>query len=160
MLFNIFGLCVGESAIAVREQMLRWVSNDFNKFSHCSWITLHMNKYKSLTAWMNAMRNPMIPGDQIALYALARMYNRHTLVYTKSSIWSTIASSTPMTCDEICNNCQIRLAYFVKGTYIELIKRPTTQNITTNFNYAENVYDSGYYEAVSSFKPKSMSTTG
>ena len=108
-----------------------------------------MNKYKLLSAWMNAMRNPTIPGDGIVLYAQARMYNWHTLVYTRSSIWSTVTSSKPMTYDEVCNNCQIKLAYFGKGNYIQLIKRPTTQNLRTHFSYAENVYDRRYYEAVS-----------
>ena len=107
-----------------------------------------MNKYKLLSAWMSAMRNPTIPDDEIALYALARMYNKHTLVYTKSSIWSTLASSTPLSYDEVCNYSDIKLAYLGRGHYVELIKKPVAQNITTGFSYAENVYDSSYYEAV------------
>ena len=35
-LFKIFGVWIGESVITVREQMLRWVSEDTNKFSLCS----------------------------------------------------------------------------------------------------------------------------
>ena len=147
-LFRIFGVCMGESALTAHEQMLTWVTNDFNKFSHCSWIALHMNKYKSLSAWMAAMRNSTIPGDEIALYALARMYNKHTLVYTKSSIWSTIVSSMHLSYEKVCNYCDIKLAYFGRGHYVELIKKSAAQNITTNFSYAENVYDSGYYGAV------------
>ena len=116
-LFKIFGVYSGDCEITVHEQMLKWVTDNFNKFSHCSWIALHMNKYNSLSAWMTAMRNPTIPGDEITLYALARLYNRHCIVYTRSAIWSTIAMSKPMTPAELSKACDVQLVYLGKGVY-------------------------------------------
>ena len=99
------------------------------------------------------MRNPTVPTDEIALYALARMYNQHTLVYTRSSIWSTVASSTPLTYSEVCNECQIRLVFLGKGQFFELIKKPVAQSTSVPFAHAVNVYDSGYYEPITNTNP-------
>ena len=152
-LFRIFSVFLGEGAITVCEHMLKWVSDEFNNFSQCSWIALHMNKYKSLSTWMSKMRNPAVPADEIALYALTRMFNRHTLIYTGSSIWSTVASSKPLTYGEVCNECQVRLVFLGKGHFVELIKRPVAQNTTVPFAHAENVYDSSYYKPITGNTP-------
>ena len=49
-------------------------------------MTFIMNVMKStdLDTWLNIMKYKGIKGDEIALHALARVYQYHLVVYTKS----------------------------------------------------------------------------
>ena len=45
----------------------------------------------SLEQWMEKMSKPEVAADELAIYALSRFFNRHTLIYTNVCPWTTLA---------------------------------------------------------------------
>ena len=57
------------------------------------------------------------------------------VVYTRSTVWSTVATSKHITYAEICDAGDIHLVYFGKGTFTELMKKPSSQMPTVHLYY-------------------------
>ena len=86
------------------------------------------------------MYNSTIPDDEIALYTLSLQNTEFNVVYTRSTVWSTVATSKPMTYAEICDAGDIHLVYFGKGTFTELMNNPSSQMPTVHLPHRESVY--------------------
>ena len=124
-LFECFSLFSSEDGKTVRKNMLKYLGlHKKNSWKNCntlknSWIALHM---KGLTAqeWSDSMKKFDTAGDEIALYVLCRMYNRHCMVYTKMNIWSTVDTDIPIPEETLIGMCDIRLLFIETDVFGEL----------------------------------------
>ena len=142
-LFELFGEYSNQTGLQVRKMMLKYLGITKKKGAETSnslknaWIALHM---QNLTArsWADGMFSRDTPGDEIALFILSRMYNRHSMVITSANIWSTVESQTPLTEEELFNLCDIRLLYIEPGVFGELRPRPAMPPAPSNQAFFES----------------------
>ena len=88
-LFELFGAYSVQSADEVRDCLMGWILDNYR--SAQSWPRMALeHKNLTLDVWMENMRNPLTHGDDIALYLLCRMYNKHAYVHTARYGWSTL----------------------------------------------------------------------
>ena len=87
-IFELFGNYCDESAYDVRWLLVKWVDEHFNEYSEYFSIPLQ-HKNLSMDSWLMQLNNDMQPGDELCIYALSRMFNRHVFIYTKHGYWST-----------------------------------------------------------------------
>ena len=125
--------------------MLSAISSDFNYYQTVSWLILQLHK-TTLSEWCHVMRCVTTPADKLAIFALSRLYRRHSVVYTKDKTWSTIGTSTPMSEKEVYQQCDLKFILMGKGHYMQLIKKPSLTMPVLPLQPMESVYESGYYE--------------
>ena len=127
--------------------MLSAISSDFNYYQTVAWLILQLRK-TTLSEWCNIMHAVTTPADELAIFALSRLYRQHSIVYTKDKTWSTIGTSTPMNEKDVYYQCDLKFILMGKGHYVQLIKKPLVSMPVVPLQPMENVYESGYYEDV------------
>ena len=145
--FEAFGFYSDHEADEVCEEMLSAISSDFNYYQTVSWIILQLRK-TTLSDWCHVMRAASTPADELAIFALSKLYNRHSVVYTKDKTWSTIGTSTPMHEKDVYQQCDLKFILMGKDHYVQLIKKPSVSMPVLPLQPMESVYESGYYEDV------------
>ena len=145
--FEAFGSYSDHEADEVREEMLSAISSDFNYYQTVSWLILQLRK-TALSDWCHVMHVATTPVDEFAIFALSKLYNRHSVVYTKDKMWSTIGTSTPMNEKDVYQQCDLKFILMGKDHYVQLIKKPSVSMPILPLQPVENVYESGYYEDV------------
>ena len=103
-----------------------------------------VHKKLTLETWMENMRDPLTHADDIALYLLCRMYDKHVYVHTARFGWCTIPVKFDTKLDAVLPKCDLELVLPECWTFGEVVKirRPdipkpvstpvTTPVITTN----------------------------
>ena len=120
-IFELFGNFSDESAYTVRNNMIQWVQDNRGNFEVWTSI-IRRHKKLTLAEWIKWMVDEDTPGDEIALFALARMYNRHVIVYTKKYHWTTVVHRVDVSEEEVSGWCDIHLL-FIKPYVFGEIKR-------------------------------------
>ena len=67
---------------------------------------------------------PDTAADELAIFTLSKMYGKHTVIYNKARLWTTLDPPYPMTETELHDNCQIHLVYVGKDSYGILHRKP------------------------------------
>ena len=62
--------------------------------------------------------------DELAIFALSKIYQRHTMIFNASKPWSTLEPDGEMCEEELFENCQIHLAYMGKDQCATLHRKP------------------------------------
>ena len=114
--FEMFGTFSNENATDVRAGMLAVMRLDVNYYKKVGHIILGF-KNINLDQWMQSMALPNVAADELAIFALSKMYRKHTLIYNKARLWSTLDPPYPMSEKELHDNCQIHLVYVGKDSY-------------------------------------------
>ena len=148
VVFRVFGDFSDHEPSEVRAAMLSYISEDFNYFRDVSWLNLNMHK-KKLSQWLDAMRNQNTPADELATFALSRLYNRHSVIYTKNRTWCTIGTSKPLSEMDVYLSCDVRLVQMGPRNFVSLIKKPSSCMPVMQFERLENIYEGGYYNNTS-----------
>ena len=143
--FRVFGEYCDYEPSEVRAEMLTFITNDFNYFRDVSWLNLNMHK-KSLSQWINDMRNQNTPADELAIFALSRMYRRHSVVYSKNRTWCTIRTSKPLSEKDVYLACDTKFVQTGPRNFVSLIKKPSSCMPVMQFERLENIYEGGYYD--------------
>ena len=96
-------------------------------------------KEQTLSDWIENMRKETTPGDDMCLYLLARMYNKHVYVHNKLFYWCTAIHKIKSEIDlELIWDCAIELVFVHPWVFGE-VKRvripkgimPTSSTILT-----------------------------
>ena len=66
------------------------------------------------------MQKETTPADELALYCLSKVYNRHVKVYTSSYCCPTLHDQFTLSQEEIGNLCDIHLLYMGPGKFAEI----------------------------------------
>ena len=81
-LFKIFGNFSDGPLHTVHDNLLGWIYDNFRKLE--TWFSIALKqKGVSLSDWVESMRNPKQPSDELYLYLLCRMYHKHALINLK-----------------------------------------------------------------------------
>ena len=121
--FEMFGTFLNENAVDVRAGMLAVIRLDLNYYKIAGHIILGFKEI-NIDQWMNVMAKPDTAADELAIFALSKMYGKHTVIYNKARLWTTLDPPYPMTETELHNNCQIHLVYVGKDSYGILRRKP------------------------------------
>ena len=70
------------------------------------------------------MTKPTTSADELAIFALSKIYQRHTVIFNASKPWSTLEPNGEILVEELFENCQIHLAYMGKDQYATLHRKP------------------------------------
>ena len=62
--------------------------------------------------------------DELAIFGLSKIYQRHTVIFNASKPWSTLEPDGEMLEEELFEKCQIHLAYMGKDQYATLHRKP------------------------------------
>ena len=147
-LFNIFGDLLDCDARSVREQAMAEVTNNFNYYTLAATVVLSMRK-QSLTDWLTVMRRYDTPGDEIVLYAMSRMARIHSIVYSKTATWCTVAVAQPILPSDLHKTCTVKLMFLGNRGFGELVQKPSySMPVYYPDIHRESIYSSGYYEEV------------
>ena len=77
----------------------------------------------TLSGWIENMRQDTTPGDDICLYLLAHMYNKHVYVHNKIFYWCMAIHKIKKEVDlELINDCEIELVFVHPWVFGEVKK--------------------------------------
>ena len=99
----------------------------------------------TLSAWCSSMQDSTTPTDELAIFALSKLYHRNSVAYTKSKTWSTIRTSAPKSEKEVYMQCELKFVLMGKNNFMQLIKKPSVSMPVIPFELMESVYESGYF---------------
>ena len=78
----MFGDFTNKTAGAVRDKLMGWIYDNYRDVE--PWTHLMLSDKKiTLPGWIDRMKKDTTPGDNMCLYLLTGMYNKHVYVYNK-----------------------------------------------------------------------------
>ena len=86
--FQMFGTFSNENAADVRAGMLTVIPLDLNYYKIAGHIILGF-KDININQWMNVMAKLDTAANELAIFALSKMYGKHTVIYNKARLWTT-----------------------------------------------------------------------
>ena len=87
-MFSLFGEFSNRPGLEVRHIMIGWSYHNFRMLESMFKVALTQQKTNWRT-WLNKMADTDAPGDELAMYILARMY-WHVFVFTQMFWWTTL----------------------------------------------------------------------
>ena len=133
-MFRIFGYFPSDDPTKVRVNMIEHVTNDKVYYDSVACIALSF-KGITLDYWIEDMGELNTFGDEISLYALCRMYNQHSIIYTCTKSWSTMGTVIPVTSETAHNNCDIHLLHMGCGVFEKLTMKPLNMSHKVEFGH-------------------------
>ena len=108
--FEHFGALNNSSPSKVRNDLLQDVATDFDFYQKCSTVCLAMRSM-SIDTWVDYIGSDRNYCDELGLKGLCKLYQKHSVVLTKTRIWSTIDADALFNLLELLQECSIRLIY-------------------------------------------------
>ena len=105
------------------------------------------------------MHEPTTPADELTIFALSKLYQCHSVVYTKSKTWSTIGTSTPMSEKDVYMQCDLKFVLMGRGNFVQLMKKPSRSMPVLPLQRMESVYESGYNVDIGANQQSDRSST-
>ena len=121
--FELFGSLNNKSASVVRQNLLQDVATEIDFYEQCSVVCLAMRSI-SLDTWVTNMDNEKMYCDELGLMGLSKMYGRHSVVLTKSKLWSTIDADAPFNLLELLQQCSVWFVYLGHLRFGSLVWKP------------------------------------
>ena len=120
-LFELFGSFSDQTAEDVHDCLMGWIYDNYNNVKN--WLKMAMlHKKIDLNDWIKQMRLNMMHGNDIALYLLCRMYNKHAYVHTAKYGWSTLPFKIDTPFIETMKKCDIELVLLHYWSFGEVLK--------------------------------------
>ena len=107
--------------------------------------------------WCDIMSDCRNACDELFLFMLCELHNRHAVVFMSNQSWSMVQTDEPMTEDQIYAACDLHLIFLGQDVYGELMLKPTVnipfipssaslQSIDKNIDSQEVVPDNKHAE--------------
>ena len=139
-LFELFGSFSDQSADDVHDCFIGWIYDNYNNVK--GWLKMVVKHKKiELNDWIEKMRLNTTHGDDIALYLLCGMYNKHAYVHTARYGWSTLPFKTETPFMEIAAKCDIELVLlhcWLFGEVLEIRRLMLPSKSNDNKTSSEN----------------------
>ena len=129
-LFSVFSRYSGDESQTVCALMIKWIHENHEQFDKVTFIGM-AGKDVELNQWLIDMESPRTIGDEFALFALCKLFNRHARVLNRGKTWHSVSVKGSHGEQYIEEACDVHLLYLAKDTIAEL-KRKTTGATTTN----------------------------
>ena len=113
-MFEIFGAYSGKPAGEVQGDMIRYVTDNKSYVSKVA-ANYFRVKRQHLEMWIVIMRREKNVGDELALFLLCRLYNRHAMIYNSAKAWCTIDQTQLKPNSKLDLICDIVLVYRNNG---------------------------------------------
>ena len=119
-LFDIFGKFSKKSATETRQEMIKWIRDNMPEVK--SYTSIAFRKaFMTVEDWLVTMTLNNVPGDELSIFCLSKMYLRHVIVYTKQFYWTTVAHDWADTEETVSRKCELELVYMGPGRFGEMI---------------------------------------
>ena len=122
-LFELFVALSEEEPENIRSDMISRIKHECNYYEHvgCN----HLKRIGlNINQWLSLMESPSIFGDELMLFALARTFHRHVVVFTRNQCWNTIGSNEYISGDRLLEICDVKLLYIGQHMFVELKPKP------------------------------------
>lgn len=139
--FEYFAELSCEHPDNVRAGMITRMRLDTPYYERCGHIIAGF-KQLSFGEWLEHMADPNVPADELAIFALSKIYDLHTMIYTTGPPWSTLKPPSPISVQKLHRLCQVHFVYTSKDMYAELLAK-TPQYVDTDFE-SEDQCDETY----------------
>ena len=83
-LFHLFSEYSSQGPDEVCDLMIGWIYDNYKKVKSWTRMAMH-HKNINFDNWLENMQKVTIEGDDIALYILARMYNKYVFIHNSST---------------------------------------------------------------------------
>ena len=108
--YELFGNYNGLSSRGVHSHLLEYICKNIDFFDSRGSVCLPLCGL-GLNSWVDNVEDSSVCCDELALLGLSAMYQRHTLVVTKTKFWSTIESDEPLSIITLMKECSVHLLY-------------------------------------------------
>ena len=129
-MFELFSSFCNDNPDIIRENLMQYIYDNRKDVEsttkHC------LPTGVSLGNWLLRMNHKRNAGDEVALFLLCKMFNRHAVVIMKTGLWSTLRNTAGEGKLEIHAKCDICLVLVSKGNtgYGEVICVMPTKTTT------------------------------
>ena len=113
-MFEIFGAYSGKPAGEVQSDMIHYV-NDNKQYVSKLAANYFCVKRQHLQMWIVIMMHEKNAGDELALFLLCKLYNRHAVIYNSAKAWCTIDQTQLKSNSKLDLLCDIVLVYRNNG---------------------------------------------
>ena len=111
--------------------MIKWIHENREQFDKATFIGM-TGKDIVLDQWLIDMESPRTIGDEFALFALCKLFNRHARVLNRGKTWHSV-SCEGSPCEEYIEEaCDVHLLYLAQDTIAELRKKTIGAAMTSN----------------------------
>ena len=109
-LYSLFGEYSSQSADEVRDLMIGRIYDNYNNVK--SWTCMAMqHKEINFDSWLEGMQKTTTHGNDITLYILTRMYNKHVFIHNLMYGWSTLPFRMEDSYKDIVSKCDLELVF-------------------------------------------------
>ena len=108
-------------------------------------------------SWCDIMSDRRNACDELFLFMLCEIHNRHAAVFTSNRTWSTVKTDVPMTEDQVYAACDLHLVYLGQDVYGELMLKSILQTALEPTEIWSELTDVKKGEAVDSLNENSPS---
>ena len=115
-IYEMFGKFSLTNGGEVRRGLIKWIYERRDELSEYVNRALR-HKNVSFTEWINITSKDKNSADEIAIYFLAHMYNKHVMIYTTSHSWSTLLCHFSYSEQEIDEHCDMKLILLGEHRY-------------------------------------------
>ena len=112
-MFELFSKFCDDEPDQIRENLMQYIYDNRKEVESCSRQCLPTGV--SLGNWLLRMNHKQNPGDELALFLLCKLFNRHAVVITKNGLWSTLCNTANEGELAIRAKCDICLILVGKG---------------------------------------------
>ena len=119
---EVFGDFTNESASTVQDNLMGWIYDNYRAVK--KWTHLMLDKKGiTLSGWIENMHKDTRPGDDMCLYLLAHMYNKHVYVHNKLFYWCTAIHKIRSEVDiDLIHDCEVELVFIHPWVFGEVKK--------------------------------------
>ena len=122
-IFEIFGAFNDEGPSQVRENVVKLIQQEKDIYSSVG--QHHLRRCKlSIDEWIMLMSSDSVFGDELMLYALSHIYQRHVVIFTAHGYWTTVGSDEPLSPLRLLDICEVKLMFIGMHMYSELKLKP------------------------------------
>ena len=109
--YDIFSDFSGTDANTAKVDMLSEISENYEWYESRGRVVLNIQG-RTLAGWLSYhLEKKMARADELALYALSHLYNRHTVVFGKNCPWCTIRATGDPKEAGFTTSCHVHLLY-------------------------------------------------
>ena len=124
----------------LRETAIQFIAEDAKYWAHTGAVVLQMNS-ETIESWLSRMSKRNSNCDELMVFALARLHNRHVIIYTSSKAWCTLNNVTQLSLEEVHELCDLHLVYLGFHTYGELKPKTDILHQPSTFHYPARITD-------------------
>ena len=121
--FELFGSFNNENPVQVRKDMIQHICDNRSFYANVGQEHLKCIKL-TIDQWILLMSSDSVFGDELMIFALSRVYQRHTVIFTSRSCWTTIGMDELIDGNRLLQICQVHLLHIALQMYAEIKSKP------------------------------------